>query len=69
MTNEHQTDELYEYLENSLPPERKRHRDILRDYRMWLDENDIPAETDDGWPSERAINKDTVEQYLAEVLG
>ncbi len=30
--------------------------DILNEYRTWLDFRKIPAETEDGWPTEEAYN-------------
>jgi len=43
-------------------------RDVLSEYRKWLDRNGIPAETTDGWPTEHAYNKDNINAFLTDML-
>ncbi len=37
--------------------------DILSKYRQWLDHNNIPAETTDGWPTEQAYELQNVQMF------
>jgi hypothetical protein len=41
-----------------------RQADLLRDYRKWLDEQDIRADVD-GWPSPEAYYAVNIERFVA----
>lgn len=40
--------------------------DVLQRYRAWLDDNDVPAEDDGGWPSAEAVDQVNVESFARE---
>jgi hypothetical protein len=39
-------------------------RDTLGDYRKWLDNNNIPAETDHGWFTDNVFKPENIAAYI-----
>lgn len=56
-----------ERLEAELKKALGRPGDVLRDYRVWLDSKNIPAERD-GWPSEHAYSPGNIDDFIREQL-
>ncbi len=57
------SDNLAEYLYQATSASRKT-TDILSDYRIWLDKNKIPAETEFGWPRPEVFNEANINAYI-----
>lgn len=56
-------DDLRCSLERGIAP-LEAHFDMLSRYRLWLDKNQIEAETTDGWPSEHAYDEKNIAAFL-----
>jgi len=45
----------------------RRFHDFLGEYRTWLDNHEIPAESDDGWATKQAWDKENVHAFIWDV--
>jgi hypothetical protein len=45
-----------------------RHRfDILGEYRLWLDQHEIPAESPSGWPLPAVFDAENIKAFIADM--
>jgi hypothetical protein len=59
---------LAEYIHAVTQAPRQYH-DFLREYRTWLDSHGIPAESEDGWATRQAWDKENVHAFIWDVWG
>lgn len=53
-----------ERLEAEFRRQLKGNQDWLSEYRKWLDQNNIPAENPDGWPTEDAYDPNNIGKFI-----